>query len=66
MAALNGVLAPPPLPVSQWTPLWRDVQLARFFFTLETVEILRESPHCLSVMALLTPGLFQLDALMSD
>lgn len=40
MAALNGVLAPPPLAVSQWTPPWRHVQLARFSFTLETVEIL--------------------------
>lgn len=41
MAELNGVLAPPPLTVSQWTPLWCDVQLARLFFTLETVEALR-------------------------
>ena len=31
MAALNGVLAPPPLPVSQWTPPWRAVQIAYFF-----------------------------------
>lgn len=32
MAELNGVLTPPPLAVSQWTPLRCDVQLARFFF----------------------------------
>lgn len=57
MAALNGVLAPPPLAVSQWTPLWSLVQLARFFFTLETVETLteEEKPTLFSsVTALLT------------
>lgn len=25
---------PPPLPVSQWTPLWWDVQLAAFIYLL--------------------------------
>lgn len=43
MAELNGVLAPPPLTVSQWTPLWCDVQLARFFLLWRQLKLSDEA-----------------------